>query len=102
MRNCVFPSLGLYTVHIEGKAAMRVKTVSYRSPNAGREFAESLRETGFAVVSDHPISAELIFNTFREWEGFFASDEKHKYTFNPADQAGYFPFRTENAKDYSK
>jgi isopenicillin N synthase-like dioxygenase len=81
---------------------MKVKTVSYRSPSAGREFAESLRETGFAVVSDHPIPADLIFKTFGEWEKFFASEEKHQHTFDPAKQAGYFPFRTEKAKDYSK
>jgi isopenicillin N synthase-like dioxygenase len=81
---------------------MKVKTVSYRSPTAGREFAESLKETGFAVVSDHPIPAELIHGTFSEWERFFASDAKHKHTFDPAKQAGYFPFRTENAKDHVK
>src|SRR4051812_24150295 len=81
---------------------MKVKTVSYRSADAGREFAESLRETGFAVVSDHPIPADLIYKTFGEWEGFFAAEDKHRYTFEPAKQAGYFPFRTEKAKDYSK
>ena len=81
---------------------MKVKTISYLSPTAGKEFADSLRETGFAVVSDHPIAADLIHKSFSEWEGFFASDAKHKYTFEATKQAGYFPFRTENAKDYAQ
>jgi len=62
------------------------------------EFAASLHETGFAVITDHPIAHSLIFDTFQEWEDFFASGEKHRYTFDPKVQAGYFPFRSENAK----
>lgn len=81
---------------------MKVKTISYLSPHAGKEFAESLRETGFAVVSDHPVASDLIHRSFAEWERFFASDAKHRYTFEPSKQAGYFPFRTENAKDHAK
>jgi isopenicillin N synthase-like dioxygenase len=81
---------------------MNVKTISYRSPTAGREFAASLRETGFAVVTDHPIPSDMIPKTYGEWETFFASDEKVKYTFDPARQSGFFPFRTENAKDSPK
>lgn len=81
---------------------MKVKTVSYRSPNAAREFAASLRETGFAVVSDHPISAQVINDTFSEWEVFFRSEDKHGYLFDKVKQCGYFPFRTENAKDSTK
>jgi isopenicillin N synthase-like dioxygenase len=78
---------------------MNVKTVSLKSPNAPQEFATSLHETGFAVVTDHPISHSLIFDTFKEWEDFFATEDKHRYTFDPKVQAGYFPFRSENAKD---
>lgn len=81
---------------------MKVKTVSYRSPTAAREFADSFRETGFAVISDHPIPIQLIQDTFEEWAGFFSSEEKHRYTFDKAKQFGYFPFRTENAKDSTK
>ena len=77
---------------------MNVKTVSYRSSNAPRDFAESLRETGFGVLTDHPLSHDLIQGIFHDWAQFFASEEKFKYTFNPELQSGYFPFRTENAK----
>ncbi len=81
---------------------MKVQTIQYNDPNAPQKFVASLRETGFAVVSNHPISTNLIHDSFKEWETFFKSEEKYKYTFDPKKQAGYFPFRTENAKDSSK
>lgn len=78
---------------------MKVKTVSFRSPTAGQEFTASLLETGFAVIKDHPVDQKLINDTFEDWARFFESKEKFDYTFDPATQSGYFPFRTENAKD---
>jgi isopenicillin N synthase-like dioxygenase len=81
---------------------MNVKTVSFQNPNAAQEFTTSLRETGFAVVTDHILPGELIQNVIKEWADFFASEEKFKYTFDPARQSGYFPFKSENAKGYSQ
>lgn len=78
---------------------MNVLTVSYRNPEAPAEFVRSLRETGFAVIADHPIAPELVDETFSDWKAFFASEDKHRYTFDPQEQSGYFPFRSENAKD---
>lgn len=80
---------------------MNVLKVRYNDPNAPAEFARSLRETGFAVVVDHPIPAELVNDAYAEWERFFASEEKFLYKFDPEKQAGYFPFRTEKAKNYN-
>lgn len=77
---------------------MNVKTVSYRNKDAAREFAESLRDTGFGVLTDHPVSHELIQGIFGDWAAFFDSADKHSYLFDPKLQSGYFPFRTENAK----
>ncbi|MBL7715448.1 MAG: isopenicillin N synthase family oxygenase [Bdellovibrionales bacterium] len=78
---------------------MKVAKVSYKAKDAGRQFAESLRNTGFAVIVDHPIPFSLIEETFKDWADFFKSEDKFKYKFDPATQEGYFPFRTENAKD---
>ena len=78
---------------------MNVLTVDYRASSAPVDFAKSLRETGFAVVTNHPVRFDLIMETYRDWERFFASEEKHAHTFDPKLQSGYFPFRTENAKD---
>ncbi len=81
---------------------VQIRTVSCKSSTASLEFTQSILESGFAVVSDHPIPFKLITDSFDEWARFFSSEEKHRYTFEAATQAGYFPFRSENAKDYSK
>ena len=78
---------------------MNVKTVRYGDKNAARDFTRSLLETGFAVLTDHPVPVELIQNTYKEWENFFADNSKNDYLFDAKTQAGYFPFRSENAKD---
>ncbi len=80
---------------------MYVQTVDFKSLHASENFVDSLRSTGFAVVKNHPVSPDLICDTFREWEKFFAGTEKHAYTFDPCVQAGYFPFKSENAKGYT-
>lgn len=81
---------------------MNVKTVSFKSARGPEEFVSSILESGFAVITDHPIPPRLIFDAFAEWGRFFASEEKHKYTFEAKAQTGYFPFRSENAKDSQK
>lgn len=83
-------------------AKFTVNTVSLKSPQAGKLFIESIKTTGFAVLTDHPIPAELIQNTYKEWDLYFKSSEKHEHVFAKETQTGYFPFRAENAKGYSK
>ena len=80
---------------------MNVRKVRYGTAESARDFTQSLLETGFAVLTDHPIPAKLISDTFAEWERWFAASEKHQHGFSPETQSGYFPFRTENAKDYA-
>ncbi len=77
---------------------MDVLKVKYGSPEAPERFCHSLKTTGFAVITDHPILMELVNRVYSKWADFFASEEKHQYTFTAESQAGYFPFRTENAK----
>ncbi|MFN7685047.1 MAG: isopenicillin N synthase family dioxygenase [Oligoflexia bacterium] len=80
---------------------MKILQVKYTAADAPRRFAESLKNTGFAVLSDHPIPHELIHEVFTDWARFFASKDKWNYRFDPGKQDGYFPFRSENAKDFS-
>lgn len=77
---------------------MHVLTADYRNKNAPEIFVESLHKTGFAVITHHPISAQLIDDVYQEWKEFFASEEKFKYLYDKETQEGYFPFRSENAK----
>jgi isopenicillin N synthase-like dioxygenase len=75
-----------------------IQTVSFTGDEAPAEFTRSLRETGFAVLTDHPIGPERISEAYAAWSGFFNSEAKHDFTVNPETQDGYFPFRSENAK----
>ena len=77
---------------------MNVRKVNYGDPSAPSEFTKSLKQTGFGVLSDHPIDKDLIDNVYKEWSDFFNSENKRRYLFNEVDQDGYFPFQTENAK----
>jgi len=81
---------------------MNLLTVDYNSAEASKQFISSLKDTGFAVLTEHPIDTELIFKTYKDWEVFFASPAKHDYLFNVDDQGGYFPFKSENAKGYQQ
>jgi isopenicillin N synthase-like dioxygenase len=61
---------------------MHVLTVDYTASHAPEQFCKSLKETGFGVLSHY-------------------SDLAHRklYQHQKPTQDGYFPFRTENAKD---
>ena len=78
---------------------MRVETVDYQAPDAGETLARSLRDTGFAVLANHPITPERIAGIYDGWGQFFAGDDKFEYAVQPPAHDGYFAFRSENAKD---
>jgi len=78
---------------------MEVQKVDLTGANAPELFTESLINTGFAVVGQHPIDMNLVDEVYAEWAEFFASDEKNQYEFDPQKQDGYFPYLSENAKD---
>jgi len=75
-----------------------IQTVSYTSADAPAAFTRSLRETGFAVLTDHPITPDRIDGAYGAWGGFFNSDEKHDFLVDPETQDGFSPFKPENAK----
>jgi isopenicillin N synthase-like dioxygenase len=81
---------------------MQVSVVDYTSPTAPEDFTRSLRETGFAVITNHPLPQALVQEIYAEWLEFFESDAKHKYRFSPDNQDGYFgPDVSETAKGNS-
>jgi isopenicillin N synthase-like dioxygenase len=79
---------------------MEVLTVRYGDPEAPAGLTRSLVETGFAVLTDHPVAREAITQAYAGWQLFFASAEKESFRFDPVRQDGYFPFRSENARDH--
>ncbi|MBK53091.1 MAG: 2OG-Fe(II) oxygenase [Candidatus Marinimicrobia bacterium] len=78
---------------------MNVQTVDYNSKTAPQQFTKSLKETGFAVLSNHPIKFNQIQKIYTEWELFFKSNSKNDYLYDKVKQDGYFPFLSENAKN---
>ena len=80
---------------------MNVLKVSYKDINAPKKFTSSLRETGFSILTDHPIDPDLIKKVYKEWSLFFKDNRKVKYLYDPKNQDGYFPFKSENAKNSS-
>ena len=96
-----FLKLSMFCLGAKQRVLMEVLKVKYNSPESAERFCQSLKTTGFAVITDHPISMELVNRVYQQWADFYKTDEKHRYTFEPNNQAGYFPFRSENAKNYS-
>ena len=78
--------------------SLDILTINYNDSDADRLFEESLKNTGFAVIKDHPIDKDLVGEVYKEWENYFSSESKNDYMFDEVKQDGYFPYLTENAK----
>ncbi|CAM3978531.1 isopenicillin N synthase family dioxygenase [Shewanella aquimarina] len=81
---------------------MKLETIDYRAQDSAKRFVESLRETGFGVLSNHPIDKALVDTIYEEWQAFFNSDEKQNYLFKPETHDGFFPAEvSETAKGHT-
>ncbi|XHS78203.1 isopenicillin N synthase family dioxygenase [Burkholderiaceae bacterium UC74_6] len=82
---------------------MQVKVVDYRAPDAAEQFTRSLHETGFGVLSHHPIQQSLVESIYANWLAFFNGDEKKGYAFSPETQDGWFSTQiSETAKGHTQ
>ncbi|HPH15476.1 MAG TPA: 2OG-Fe(II) oxygenase family protein, partial [Burkholderiaceae bacterium] len=82
---------------------MRFPIVDYRSPTAAKDFCTSLHETGFGVLSNHPLDQKLVEGIYAEWLAFFSTDAKNSYPYNFDKLDGYFsPKVSETAKGHTK
>ncbi|MCL9783190.1 isopenicillin N synthase family oxygenase [Vibrio sp. S4M6] len=70
---------------------MKLETVDYRAENAAEQFVQSLRDTGFGVLKNHPIPQELVESIYKNWYEFFINGQKNDYHYNVETQDGYFP-----------
>jgi isopenicillin N synthase-like dioxygenase len=78
---------------------MNVEVVDFTAPDAPADFTRSLRETGFAVIVNHPLPHQLVQQIYDEWLAFFDSDAKYAYRFSTDEQDGWFgPDVSETAK----
>ncbi len=82
---------------------MQLPTVDYKADNAAELFVESLRNTGFGVLKNHPIPQSLVESIYENWQAFFNTEQKHDFLFSKETQDGYFPPSvSEVAKGHTK
>lgn len=78
---------------------MDVAVVDYTAADAPQRFTESLRQTGFAVLVNHPLPWSLVEQIYSEWAALFDSPHVAQYATGSAGHVGWFaPTRSETAK----
>ncbi len=75
-----------------------VLAVSYTDPDADVLFAQSLHDTGFAILKDHPISEVEISRMYDIWIEYFNNPARFDDAVLPGEAYGYYGFKSENAK----
>jgi isopenicillin N synthase-like dioxygenase len=74
---------------------MRVQTVDFTHPQAGQMFVNSLQQTGFALIKQHPVPKTLLQTLYSQWQQFFWGDDKHDYVIDepvaPDNRGGFIP-----------
>lgn len=70
---------------------MKLEAIDYNAPDAPQAFVESLRQTGFGVLKNHPIQQQLVEDIYQQWQGFFDSENKMDFIYNKGKQDGFFP-----------
>jgi len=82
---------------------MKVQVIDYTAADAPQRFVESLRETGFGVLKNHPIQQALVEKIYKDWYQFFCHEDKANFAFDPKTQDGYFaPEISETAKGHTQ
>ena len=47
---------------------MNILTIDYNDAEIGKKFTQSLHESGFAVIKNHPIDDKLINKVYNDWD----------------------------------
>lgn len=79
---------------------MKVLTCSLQSSSFRKDFINSLLDTGFAVITDHNLPKKDLEQFYKDWTKIFSNEPmKELFRYDKTIQAGYFPFKSEKAKD---
>lgn len=70
---------------------MKLEAVDYQASDAAVKFATSLRETGFGVLTNHPILQSKVSEIYAAAEVFFNGETKHDFLYDKETQDGFFP-----------
>ncbi|MET1219580.1 MAG: 2OG-Fe(II) oxygenase family protein [Glaciecola sp.] len=82
-----------------------LQAVDYRAADAKARFVASLRETGFGVLTNHPIEQARVQAIYDHWQDWFNQPPaaKEAFLYNKGTQDGFFPARiSETAKGFTK
>lgn len=82
-----------------------LEAVDYQADDAKEKFVQSLRETGFGVLKNHPVDQVSVQAIYDTWQGWFNQDAatKEHYLYNKGTQDGFFPARiSETAKGFTQ
>lgn len=78
---------------------MKVSTINLQDADAEQRLIQSLRDTGFAVVTGHGVPASVFEDCYASWAEFFRHPTyKTRFAFKKETQSGFFPVKSEKAK----
>ena len=86
---------------------MKIDIVEFKDQQFGKKLVDSFSNSGFAIIEGFPMINEDKLNKFyHRIEGLFIDlnsdrDLRNKLLFNKDSQKGYFPFKSEKAKNQS-
>ncbi|MER2492064.1 isopenicillin N synthase family dioxygenase [Catenovulum sediminis] len=66
------------------------EAIDFKAKDAAQAFVSSLKETGFAVLKNHPLNKTLVDNLYQAWLDFYRSAEKYQFAYTQDKQDGYF------------
>ncbi|MEM7081721.1 MAG: 2OG-Fe(II) oxygenase family protein [Pseudomonadota bacterium] len=79
---------------------MELDAICYTDGDAPQRFVDSLRETGFGVLTEHPLQHDQVNAIYSSWKGFFDDQRKHDYL-KTAAHDGFFPIEEAEAAKHS-
>ena len=78
---------------------MTLSAIDFHSATAAADFVESLRQTGFGVIRNHPLPEQQVTDIYEHWLDFFHADNKHDYCRDDGNTGGFIPVESaESAK----
>ena len=69
---------------------MQLAALDFQAEGTDIRFVESLRNTGFGVLENHPLDLDLIASIYEHWSDFFKSGRPSSYVLNRDTQDGFF------------
>ena len=69
---------------------MELAALDFQTEGTDVQFVESLRNTGFGVLENHPLDLDLIASIYEHWFDFFKSSRPSSYVLKRDTQDGFF------------